>query len=146
MPVVTRSLVSDGAVVELSVGVHEARRAMLQKHTLPVPSRIRVTAQLDTGTPVSAIAPHVLQRLNIQPIDTVPLRTTSPTGEPVGFNVYPLSLALVAPDGEKLLPLVEVIECAFDPTEGIQAILGWDVRKHCLFAYNGPADSFSLGF
>jgi hypothetical protein len=47
---------------------------------------------------------------------------------------------------EAHLPEVLVIECVFAPDDGLEALLGQDVLKHCLFFYNGPQNSFTLSF
>jgi hypothetical protein len=146
MPILTRPLVPSGAVVELLVGVNEARREVLQRNSLPILERIRVPAQIDTGTAFSAIDAQVFQRLDIRPIDSILVRTPSTTEAPQSFPQYAVSLALDADGIEMFLTSVEVIECAFAPEEGIRAMLGRDVLEHCLLVYDGKGKVFMLGF
>jgi hypothetical protein len=146
MPVLTRPLAPNGAVVELLVGVNEARREVLQKNSFTVPERIRVPAQIDTGTEVSAIDAQVFKQLDIRPIDSVCVRTPSTAEASQSFPQYAVSLALDAEGIEMFLTSVEVIECVFAPDEGIRAMLGRDVLAHCLFVYDGKGKTFILGF
>ncbi len=146
MPYLTRSLVANGAVVELLIGVNESRREVLRRNGFPVPERIRVAAQVDTGTRFSAVDRQVLSRLDIQPVDTILVRTTSTTEAPVPFRRYAVSVALETDQVELFLTSVEVLECFFAPDEGIQALLGRDVLENCLLVYDGKNKSFSLAF
>jgi hypothetical protein len=135
-----------GAVVELLIGVNEARRRVLAKNNFPVPERIRVLAQVDTGSSFSAIDLGVLQRLDLRPIDTVRVRTPTPTDQPQAFEQYAVSIALASEEIEMFVESVEVIGCAFAADETIQAMLGRDMLAHCLFVYDGQHDTFSLAF
>jgi hypothetical protein len=135
-----------GAVVELVVGVHEARREVLQRNNLPVPPRRRVRAQIDTGTTFTAIDAQILRSLGVLLIDRVTARTSSPSGEPQIFDQYAVSLGLDAGGVEMHLAEVLVLECVFAPEDGIQALLGQDVLRHCLFVHNGPENTFSLAY
>jgi hypothetical protein len=146
MPIFTGTLTPLGAVVEILVGVHEARREVLQRNNFPVPPRRRVRAQIDTGTTVTAIDEQVLRSLGALLIDRVAARTSSPTGEPQVFDQYAVSLGLDAGGVELHLAEVLVLQCVFGPEDGIQALLGQDVLRHCLFVHNGPQNTFSLAY
>jgi hypothetical protein len=146
VPYVTRPLSEAGAVVELLIGVNEARRGALAKNHFPVPERIRVRAQVDTGSGFSAIDLDVLRRLDLRPINTVRVRTPSPTDQPQTFEQYAVSIALASDDLEMFVESVEVLGCAFAAEEGSQAMLGRDVLEHCLFLYDGQNGTFSLAF
>jgi hypothetical protein len=101
--------------------------------------------QIDSGTSHSAFDPHVFQHLDIQPIDSIEVRTTSPTTEPARFNLFAVSIGL-EDDGDEIemhVPSVHVIESCFLPEEGIQGLLGRDILKHCLFVYDGKAKTSS---
>jgi hypothetical protein len=142
----TRSTVGSGAVVELLIGVNEARREVLLRSGFPVPARVRVLAQIDTGTEFSAVDSSILARLDVRPIDSILVRTPDTTTEPRAFQQYAVSIALASDTLEMFLTSVEVLGCAFAPDEGIQAMLGRDVLEHCLFFYDGPRRTFSLAF
>ncbi len=146
MPIVHGPLTALGAVVELLVGVHKPRREVLERNHMPVPARQRVAAQIDTGTTFTAVDARVLRSLNTLLIDQVLVRTSSPSGEPIRFDQHAVSLGLEA-DGIGIhLPEVLVLETVFGPQDGIQALIGQDVLRHCLFINNGPRNSFSLAY
>jgi hypothetical protein len=145
MPVINGLLSDLGAVVHLYVGVHEARRKVLLRNNIPVPHRHQIRAQIDTGTTFTAVNAQVLRALNVLLIDRILVRTSSPSGEPLTFNQYAVSLGIEADEIELHLTEVLVIESVFGPEDGIQALIGQDVLSHCLFVHNGPMKSFSLG-
>src|SRR5438128_2577415 len=109
MPFLSRSLTGHGAVVELLVGVNQARREVLTRNGFPVPPRVPVLAQIDTGTTFSTVDGRVLQSLSIQPIDSVLVRTPGTRDTPQSFNRYAVSLGIVADQLEMLLTSVEVL-------------------------------------
>jgi hypothetical protein len=146
MPIVSGPITELGAVVDLLVGVHGPRREVLERNKLPVPGRHRLRAQIDTGTTFTAVDAQVLRSLNLPVIDRVSVRTSSTTGEPQVFNQYAVSLGIEADGIELHLPQILVLECAFAPEDGILALIGQDVLKHCLFLENGPAGAFSLAY
>lgn len=146
MPYVTRSLNESGAVVELMIGVTEARREILAKNGLPIPGRVRVFAQIDPGSSLSGIDLGVLRQLAVTPTNTIHARTTSPTAGTQEFEQFPVSISLAAGEIEMLVESVEVLGCVFGTEEPIRAILGRDVLKRCLFIYDGQASMFSLAF
>jgi hypothetical protein len=147
VPYVTRDLTRHGAVLDILVGVHMARRDRLRNAGFPVPSRIRVPAQIDTGTEFSTIDIRILANLQINPIDEIEVRTPSPADGPQRFDLYPVSLSLDHAEGiELIVPTVQVLGCWFTEDEGIQAMLGRDVLQHCLFFLDGKAGVFSLAY
>jgi hypothetical protein len=130
------------------VGVGEMRRRALQRTNLPVPQRVRVPVQIDTGTTYSALAPAVFRQLEIGdlPVDTVRVLVPGAQEAPCEFKQYVVSLSLDQEGIEMLIPSVEVLESNFGAEEGIQGMLGRDVLGHCLFVYDGQANTFSLAF
>jgi hypothetical protein len=86
MPIVNGPLTEHGAIVELLVGVHEARRDVLRRNNFPVPPRQRVRAQIDTGTTFTAVNATALTALGLQHVNTVDVLTSSPVGGPQKFR------------------------------------------------------------
>lgn len=146
MSVTHRELTLEGAAIELLVGPHEPRQALLRKHNFPVPPPVRLAAQIDPGTGISGVDAGVLRDLGLTPIDTIQARTPAAAEAPVNFERSVVSISLAAEDGKKFLPLVLVIGCAFGPEENVRAMLGRAVLEHCLFVYDGRANRYSLGF
>jgi hypothetical protein len=91
----------------------------------------------------------VFPRLDITPHNRWRVSVPSMESEPASFDIFSVSLGLVGRDGdnlELLLPMVEVMSCSFALEEEIQAFIGRDVLKHCLFIYDGQGDTASLAF
>lgn len=146
MPHVTQALTSEGAVVELQIGVSAARRLVLVRNGLAVPGRVRIKAQIDTGAELSAVDARVFPQLSILPIDRRQVRTVSASRHPEWFDYYLVSIGIEGPELELHLPAIEVISCEFGDDENARALLGRDLLAHCLFVYDGQARTFALSF
>lgn len=148
MPLITGAIDWHGAIVPMLVGVSHTRRARLQKLGLRVPKPVAVRAQIDTGSHVTALMPHCLQQLEIEPFTTMQLRTPSTTREsPHECGVYDVSLAVISGDISFEVPSIHVIQCDdFNPDEEVQALIGRDLLKQCVFTFEGPHGTFSLAF
>jgi hypothetical protein len=148
MPYITKKLEKHGAIIDVLIGVIEARRRVLAKHSMPVPERISVRAQIDTGASATAVLLKVFQQLGETPIGKTKVLVTSAGPEPQEFDEYAVSITLVGPDGvDMYIPLAErVIGCHFEEEERIEALLGRDNLSHCLFVYDGRNEVFTLAF
>ena len=147
MPVAHGIILPDrGATVELLIGVNISKRNALHRVGHQVPKRIRIMAQIDTGSAYSAIDVQTLAQLDITPIDKTKVRTpVAGPQEAVEFDQYVVSISLDSgEDGETLFDDVEVLGCHFADDEGIQAMLGQDVLGGSLFVYNGMCRTFCL--
>lgn len=147
MAIISEGLTStDGAVVELLVGVHEARRNALRRNALPVPARVRIRVQIDTGSEFTVIDGPVFRQLGIQPIDSIPLRPMSVSAEAVQFPRFAASLGLPGEESELHLPSAVVLGCYMTPEDGVQGVRGRDMLAHCLFVYDGRRRVFTIAF
>jgi hypothetical protein len=127
--------------------VSDPRRHVLENNQLPVPIRISILVQIDTGTPYSAFDPGLFPQLGIAAFDNVDIRTPSTGEQPHPADLYDVALDLVDSQGHSLhFPTVHVISCYFGADEGIRRLLGRDVLDHCRFLYDGPSRSFTLEF
>jgi hypothetical protein len=54
-------------------------------------------------------------------------------------------MTLVHPTSQFTLDTVSVMEAALEG-QGIQALIGRDILKNCLFVYDGKAGTFALAF
>jgi hypothetical protein len=139
----------DGAAIVVLVGVSGNRQRVLNKAGFPVPERVQVIAQLDTGSFVTAFAPEVYQSLGIDRFGTIQVRTPSTRrGEPSVCNQFDVSVTLVAGDRQVSFASVHAIASSdFDPAEeGVQAIIGRDILNRCVFNYYGTHKEFMVGF
>jgi predicted aspartyl protease len=132
-----------GAVVEVVVGIHGPREELLRKLEMSVPPPIKVRAQIDTGSGVTAIDPSILRCLDLRRVGTKSIITPSTGITPHNFAEYVVRVDL--PNGGQH-PTVLVIESEFHPDEGIKALLGRDLLASYTFSYDGPLKKFSVSF
>lgn len=144
MPYITAQIIEAGPVVELLVGITAPRRDLLTKHGMSVPPRLPVKALIDTGSAVTALAPEIIQALDLSVTGQTDIITAS---TPHPCNAYDISLSLADPDGVEMhLPFLPIIESSFLSTLGIRALLGRDVLAYCLVVYDGQHETFSLAY
>jgi hypothetical protein len=86
-----------------------------------------------------------LGTLGLAPTGTVAVTTPSTGATAATCNQYDVSLTLLHPQPCLAFNVVPIVECS-SLGGGIQALLGRDLLRHCLFVYDGPAGRFSLGF
>jgi hypothetical protein len=148
MPYVTGPLGPDGAIVEIFVGVTDARRQALVRNNFPVPARVAVKALLDTGASGTVVRAEALKALGQQPLGVTKASVPSPAPGAQEFEEHAVSIGLIGPGGlEAYHPLVAgVLACYFEEQEPYHALLGRDVLDHCLLVYDGPNQVFSLAF
>jgi hypothetical protein len=148
MALLTGLIVPDGAIITILVGVSALRELRLRRAGFPVPTRMPVDVQLDTGASVSGFMSQVFQQLAIPALGPIPLRTPSTTAQtPFVTQEFNVSLTLVAGTTVTSFPSVDVIESPnFDPNEPFQGIIGRDILNLCDFNYSGKHGVFSLAF
>jgi hypothetical protein len=135
-----------GAVIDLFVGVDGPRKQLLEKHGLSIPRTVRVRAQIDTGSGVTAIDPGILGSLDLRSVGTKSVITPSTGAKPHICNEYIVGISLVDPVEGRHHPTVSVIESVFLQEEGIQALLGRDLLAACTFLYEGQRKEFTFSF
>jgi hypothetical protein len=148
MSLISGPITADGAVVDLLVGVREARRAVLVRNQFPVPPEIPVRAQIDTGSFITVLMPEVFEKLRFTPFEQILVRTPSTRrGAPCPCDRYDVSLTLLAGTARTVFSSVWVIASEdFNPEEHIQAIIGRDLLDQCVLRYEGPHRTFELAF
>lgn len=147
MPILTAPIVTAGAVVEILLGVPQARREMLLKHGLPVPPRLSLRALIDTGASITATSARHPSQLGLGPIGELSIYTPStPHHSPHRCECFAVSLSLACAEAEMHFPAFEVAACEFGHADGVEMVLGRDFLRHCLLVYAGTSDSFSLAF
>ncbi len=69
MPTLTGPITADGALVNVLIGVSEARRQVLRRVGFPVPTPSTVRAVLDTGSFISVGDAPAIAPLGVAPYD-----------------------------------------------------------------------------
>lgn len=147
MPLVTRELGPEGALVDVSIDVHTARRRQLEKHGFSVPASVSIKAQLDTGAHRSGIYRNVFPALGLSgEIDYENVRTSSTQDEPHVADVYVCNLTIHGAEGERTFQTLRVLAHVFGPDEEARAVIGRDVLAQCLLTWDGPSRRFTLCF
>ena len=148
MSIVTGAIGPAGVVIDVQVSVSDPRRAMLQKHGLPEPQPVFVRAVIDTGSSVTGFAPRVFDALCIGAIDRIKILTPSTRpGQPHESDVYAVNVALISGDSFQRLRNLRVIAAdCWNLNEGVEALIGRDVLRRCVFEYFGPDELFRLSF
>jgi hypothetical protein len=137
----------NGPVIDLLIGVSEARRTVLLRNNFLVPARLGISALVDTGSKVSGVDPSILKQLDLRPISQQLIYTASTIpGQPYPCDEYDVSLFIPHDRIEMYLTSVAVIATNFLPEENVQALIGRDVLAHCYFAYDGLTSTFVLAF
>jgi hypothetical protein len=148
MPLISGTLTQDGAIVDILVGVGEARRQRLLNAGFPIPAVVPLRAQIDTGSHVTCLMPEAFDRLEIQAFRAARIRTPSTKrGTPHHCQQFVVSISLVS--GLSTFPIPDVHAIAsedFSPGETVEAIIGRDILDLCVFCYHGPHGTFELAF
>ncbi|MCI0388244.1 MAG: retropepsin-like domain-containing protein [Acidobacteria bacterium] len=145
MPHLTIQLAPGGPLVDILIGVSEARRAALVKANQSVPQHVPIRALIDTGASCTCIDPGALQSLGLAPTGVTPMHTPSTGNQAHNANQYDVSLVLLHPKLRLQIGTVAVVESEL-AIQGIQALIGRDVLANCLFIYDGETGIFTLGF
>jgi len=122
--------------------------SLLRRLQMPIPERIAVRAQIDTGSHVTGFSHAVLGALSVGPFGRIRLRTPSTKpSEPFFADQYEVSLTLVSGMSEYTLSSVRAIATEdFQQGEEVEAIIGRDILNRYNFQYLGPARRFELFF
>ncbi len=150
MPIETRPLLNfHEPVIDILVGVHEARRrAVLRVHNVAVP-RVETKAVIDTGSWYTFIDKAIIAELGIGSVDEVDVQPIAHEESPQRFEVFPVSLFFPGPAQsatEASFLDVMVLGCHCDTGDGVRVILGRDMLQHCIFFYDGTGKTFSIGY
>jgi hypothetical protein len=147
MPIVERPIDWEGALVDLLVGVHAARKSVLQRLNMPVPAPIPVVAQIDTGAHCSGMDVRVLRALGLDgEVDIEEVFTCSTGDEPHPCPVYLADLTLIGAEGNRSFGTMRVLAHTFSAGEKARATVGRDLLAYCCLEYYGAHRRFRLSF
>jgi predicted aspartyl protease len=145
MPHLTLEISAGGPILDIAVCVSNARANAMHAAGQVPRSPIQVRGLVDTGASFTFIDPTVFERLGIPPSGTTPIRTPSTGQQPHIAHVYDVNLVLMHPSLGYQFQNVPVAACELQ-IQGIQALIGRDVLRMCLFIYDGQSGRFTLGF
>lgn len=143
MPHFSLPISADGLIVQSVFGLNGPATAARAHAGQPIPRPIVARALLDCGADATAIAPHVFRSLGVAP--TSPGMSQTSSGM-VRVKLYQISLSIVGPGSLALtVPDLLVSELTV-PLPNLDALIGMDVLRQCLFVMDGPGQQFILGF
>jgi hypothetical protein len=82
MSIVTGKITAGGAVVDVLVGVSKNREAVLKSAGFPVPAKIALRAEIDTGSAVTGLIPEAFQQLGVEPFRVFSTTTANTANSP----------------------------------------------------------------
>lgn len=130
------------------VGVSQARADALTKAGQPIPKPVPIRALVDTGASCTCIDTAILKGLGLSPTGSALLMTPTTGATPHAADQYDVGL-LIPPAAPHHLPYVlgTLPVTASDlSVQGLQALIGRDILRDCLLAYNGTMGFFTLAF
>jgi hypothetical protein len=127
-------------------GISKPRAEALRKEGLAVPVPVSVKGLVDPGASITSIDPSILRILGVVSTGTIPLHTPSTkAGRPHVASQFDISFSLDHAMATRTWPALPVIESEL-LHQGIQTLIGRDILKSCLMAYDGEAETFAIGF
>lgn len=136
-----------GAVVDMLVGVSDARAQALEEAGIAIPKMKKVRALIDTGATSTCLDPIVFTHLGLHPTGSIPMPTPSTGPVPIDASTYDVSI--IIPAGTPPYLMIEnmpVSASELYSAQGFHALLGRDILERCLLDFNGGAGFFTLAY
>jgi len=132
------ALAARGPCVQVQIGTARpiAQQLLQQGKTLPPP--VSGLALIDTGASATCIDEDAARSLALPVTNVVQVSSASHASSPQ--NVHPTQIEMIG------LPLAIDANAIAAPlaAQGLIALIGRDVLRHCTLFYNGPAGAISL--
>lgn len=148
MPHLTLQLSQHGALLDVHVGVSQARRNALVAANQPVPNVVPTRMLIDTGASCTCIDLTVLNQLGLSPTGTAQVLTPSTGTAPHSANQYDVSILIAFGNPLRLLysnHTIAVVEADLS-AQGIQGLIGRDILAGSLLVYDGETGYFTISF
>lgn len=148
MPTLIDTLVAEGALVDVEIGLSATQIQRLRAALRPIPQPVSARALLDTGAEMTAVDSSLVQPLGL------PIRGSSMVNLPAhgGFNfsfLYDAAVTIVHPSGitsqDLAVSSTAILELPL-ALLGYQVVIGRDVLARCRLLYNGPRNRFRLAY
>jgi hypothetical protein len=145
MPIHNGTILTDGALIEILVGVAPAVWHAATTAGQNVPGPFRVSALIDPGTSQTCIDQGLVTSLGLVAQGTRAFYTPTAGGVAQTLEEFEVTLTLLHPAMNFSRGGLRVVAATL-AVQGFEVLLGRDVLRDCLFVYNGPAGTFSLAF
>jgi hypothetical protein len=139
------TLAADGPLIPVEVGIPTALEQWCIANNSPIPPPVTGFALIDTGASISGVHEPLLQQMNVQPVDSIPLSTPSGVGR---CSIYPARLSLPALNVTNVPVRLTGNQLNWTASDGKNVImlLGRDILYQFLLVYNGKMNSITLAF
>ena len=143
MPYITIQLTTAGPLLDIQVGVSQAREDALRKASRPVPAREQIRALVDTGANCTCIDRDLVDRLGIAPTGRTSTLTASTGSNPHVVDLFDVAIGIPINGVVKFYGSVPVLALDLS-SQGFHALIGQDILGHALLIYDGKGKSFTL--
>ncbi len=148
MPVINGLLLSDGALVEVAVGLSFSSSKNARAALRPIPPPVNTRALLDTGAEMTCIDLSLVPILGL-PLGGATLANVPSQGGLTFTPVHDVSLTVLHPSGKApdnlMFRDLSVLELPIG-ARGYQVLIGRDVLAKCRFLFDGPGNRFTLSY
>ena len=148
MPVLRGRLRTEGALVEVRIGLSRLEVRRLRNASRPVPAPVAVRALIDTGAQDSCVDPAALGLLVLLQRG-ITLANVPALGGLAPAYELDASLTVIHPSGDPrqdlIVPDLPLVQLALGVL-GYQVLVGRDVLAGCKFLYNGSRGRFRLSY
>lgn len=151
MNTLTDQISPDGPLVKVRIGFGATAIQSLRQQGRAIPGPIDIMALIDSGAEVTCIDKHSLAPLVARGLTfrRFVFANIPALGGLIPSSEYVTSVTLVHPaDPARSGSLgrdVAILEQSLGAL-GYQAVIGRDILDRCLFIYDGPSKSFTLGY
>lgn len=138
-----------GPILNGYIGVSQAKRGALLAANQAIPNLVQIRGLVDAGASGTCVDPSVLTALGLIPTGSVTVNTPSTGAQPHTADQYDVSLMIpgAIPTHAALIINNLPVMCAeLLVAQGFHALIGRDILAHCLFAYNGTTNLFTLAY
>lgn len=130
-----------GPIVPVEVSIPSALALYFVEKNSQIPTATVGYALIDTGASISGIDRNILSKLGVNPVGTEPIPVYTPGGVANQY-LYPARLSF---PGTKLPTINYASVFGVDLLQqGIIALIGRDILRHCVFIYNGLGGHISV--
>ncbi len=140
------SSATHGPVIRVRLSLTRAEARRRTRANLPPAASIEVEALIDTGAEVTCISSDAVRRLGAAPTMLGMVNTAAMSGL-AGSLEYVLDLRIPNPRGSMASELVVTDLTVYEidlQGSNYELLLGRDVLAHCVLAFDGLTDSFTL--
>lgn len=150
MPIITyppddnpQELQKNGPTIDVEVHTSIPLAQLLKEQKKPIPKPTKGTALFDTGATHTCVDNSIINQLNIEPSEYIPIITPSGiTNAPVFRVMLYFPLIKLSLDFSRAIG-VDLSKIAVKE-QNLLVLVGRDVLSRCVFIYNGPTGRYTF--